>query len=219
MRKSFVPGRRLGFHRQVKFTSFRATMNSISSICLFCGSRSGSDPAFVAAGRRLGQFVLERGIRMIYGGGGIGLMGVVAETVLAGGGHVTGVIPEFLMKYEVGDPGVSELIVVEDMHERKRRMFEMADGFVVLPGGLGTLDEMIEIATWKQLQLHAKPIVVINVGGYWDPFEALINEVIAGGFAHAAINELFTVVDGIEGVFPALESAPPPKRVVLTSHL
>ncbi len=203
----------------MKFTSLPANMNSISSICLFCGSRTGSDPAFVEAGHRLGRLLVEHDVRLVYGGGGIGLMGVVAETVLAGGGHVTGIIPEFLMKYEVGDPGVTELIVVDSMHERKRRMFELADGFVVLPGGLGTLDEMIEIATWKQLQLHTKPIVMVNVDGYWDPLEALIDGVIAGGFAHAAINELFTVVDGIGDVFPALESAPPPKRVVLTSHL
>jgi uncharacterized protein (TIGR00730 family) len=194
-------------------------MNSISSLCLFCGSRPGADPAYVEAGRRLGSLMAERGIRLIYGGGNIGLMGVVAETVLAAGGEVTGIIPEFLMKYEVGDPGVTELIVVDDMHERKRRMFEMADGFVVLPGGLGTLDELIEVTTWKQLQLHAKPVVVIDVAGYWAPLKALIDGVIAGGFAHAAINELFTVVDGVDAVPSALETAPPPRRVVLTSHL
>ena len=194
-------------------------MNSISSLCLFCGSRPGADPAYVEAGRRLGSLMAERGIRLIYGGGNIGLMGVVAETVLAAGGEVTGIIPEFLMKYEVGDPGVTELIVVDDMHERKRRMFEMADDFVVLPGGLGTLDELIEVTTWKQLQLHAKPVVVIDVAGYWAPLKALIDGVIAGGFAHAAINELFTVVDGVDAVPSALETAPPPRRVVLTSHL
>ena len=194
-------------------------MKSISSLCLFCGSRPGTDPAYVEAARRLGALMAERQIRLIYGGGNIGLMGVVAETVLAAGGKVTGIIPEFLMKYEVGDPGVTDLIVVGDMHERKRRMFEMADGFVVLPGGLGTLDELIEVTTWKQLQLHAKPVVVINVAGYWEPLKGLIDGVIAGGFGHAAINELFTVVDHIDAVLPALESAPAPKPVVLTSHL
>ena len=194
-------------------------MNTISSLCLFCGSRHGNDPAFTGAARRLGELMVERGVGLIYGGGAIGLMGVVAKTVLAGGGHVTGIIPEFLMKYEVGNPGGSELIVVDDMHERKRRMFDLADGFVILPGGLGTLDEMIEVATWKQLQLHAKPVVVLNAGGYWDPLRALIDGVIGGGFAHPAIDELFTFVDDIDAVFPALESAPPPKRVVLTSHL
>ena len=194
-------------------------MKSISSLCLFCGSRPGADPAYLDAARRLGALMAERQIRLIYGGGGIGLMGAVAETVLAAGGTVTGIIPEFLMKYEVGDPGVTDLIVVDDMHERKRRMFEMADGFVVLPGGLGTLDELIEVTTWKQLQLHAKPVVVINVAGYWEPLKGLIDAVVAGGFAHAAINELFTVVDHIDAALPALENAPPPNRVVLTSHL
>ena len=194
-------------------------MTTIRSLCVFCGSKQGVDPAFREAGRRLGRIMAERGVRLIYGGGGIGLMGVVAETVLAGGGEVTGVIPDFLMQYELGNPGVTELIVVASMHERKRRIFELSDGFVVLPGGLGTLDETIEITTWKQLQLHAKPVVVVNVGGYWEPLRALIGSIVAGGFAHPAIAELFTVVEGIDQVFDALAAAPEPKREVLTSHL
>ncbi len=146
-------------------------------------------------------------------------MGVVAETVLANGGQVTGVIPDFLTKYEVGNPGVTELVVVGGMHERKARMSELADGFVVLPGGLGTLDETIEIVTWKQLQLHSKPVVVVNVDGYWDPLAALVEGVIGGGFAHPAAAQLFTMVDGVDEVFTALASAPEPNREVLLSHL
>lgn len=194
-------------------------MTGIASLCVFCGSRTGADPAYEAATRRLGALMAGRGVRLVYGGGGIGLMGVLSESVLAAGGTVTGVIPEFLVKYEVGSRHVSEMIVVDSMHERKSRMFEMSDGFVVLPGGLGTLDETLEIVTWKQLQLHAKPIVVLDVGGFWRPLKALVDGVVAGGFAHPAVAELFTVVDDADDVFPALAAAPEPKREVLTSHL
>ncbi|MAE44793.1 MAG: TIGR00730 family Rossman fold protein, partial [Magnetovibrio sp.] len=150
-------------------------MTEITSLSVFCGSKKGADPRFEEAARRLGELMVERRIRLVYGGGAIGLMGVLAKTVLDGGGEVTGVIPSFLMKYEVGNPGVTELIVVDSMHDRKRRMFEISDGFVVLPGGLGTLDETIETVTWKQLQLHAKPVVVVDVGGYWRPLAEMID--------------------------------------------
>ncbi len=155
---------------------------------------------------------------MVYGGGGIGLMGILADAVLGAGGHVTGVIPEFLVRYEVGKPGLSETVVVPSMHDRKRRMFELADGFVVLPGGLGTLEEAIEILTWKQLQLHAKPVVFLDVGGYWRPFSALIEHVVAQDFAHPGILELFSIVGDPAAVFQALDAAPQPNREVLTSH-
>ncbi len=194
-------------------------MTTITSICVFCGSKVGADPAYKEAACKLAVLMAERGVRLVYGGGRIGLMGILAETVLARGGEVIGVIPDFLMKYEVENPDVTELIVVGSMHERKRRMFEMSDGFVVLPGGLGTLDETLEVTTWKQLQLHAKPVVMVDVGGYWEPFEALMHGIVAGGFAHPAIAELFTVVDGVDDVFAALDDAPEPKEVVLTSHL
>ncbi len=194
-------------------------MTEIRSLGVFCGSKTGADAAHVETARRLGAMMVEKGVRLIYGGGAIGLMGVVAETVLEGGGQVTGVIPEFLMKYEVGNPGVTELIVVGSMHERKRRMFDAADGFLVLPGGLGTLDEAFEIITWKQLQLHTKPIVILNANAYWRHFTALIDSVIEGDFAHPAVRELFTVVDGLDDVFPALDTAPEPRKIVLTDHL
>jgi uncharacterized protein (TIGR00730 family) len=194
-------------------------MTEIRSVCVFCGSREGGDPAYREAAIRLGTLIGERRMRLIYGGGSIGLMGVIADAALAAGGEVVGVIPDFLMKYEINHPRLTDLVITGSMHDRKRRMFEMADGFVVLPGGIGTLDETFEIVTWKQLRLHDSPIVVLDVGGYWAPLGALISAVIAGGFAHEAIAELFTVVATAADVFPALESAPEPREEVLTSHL
>ena len=193
-------------------------MTAIASLCVFCGSRKGSEEAYTDAAERLGRLLAERGVRLVYGGGGIGLMGVLSEAAMAGGGEVVGVIPDFLMKYEVGNPDISEMIVVQSMHERKRRMFELADGFAVLPGGLGTLDEMFEVLTWKQLQQHAKPVVVVDAGGYWEVLKGLIDALVEGGFAHPAVRQLFTVVNDVDDVFDALALAPEPNVEVLTSH-
>jgi len=194
-------------------------MKNVQSICVFCGSKEGGDPKHREIALRLGEILAERGIRLIYGGGGIGLMGILADSVLSHGGAVTGIIPDFLMRYEVGDVAGVETVIVGSMHDRKNRMFEMADAFVVLPGGLGTLDETIEITTWKQLRLHDKPIVLINEGGFWEPLLDLVNRVIVGGYAHEKVNELFTVVESVEEVLKAIEEAPEPDDVVLTSHL
>jgi len=194
-------------------------MSKISSIAVFCGSKAGDDPEYAIQARRLGEILIDKDIHLVYGGGEIGVMGIIARTVIDGGGKVTGVIPDFLMELEVGNPDVDELIITEDMHDRKRTMFERADGFVILPGGLGTLDETFEIMTWKQLRQHEKPIVVVNVNGYWEPFQALIENNIKGGFAHPAILDLFTVVETAEDILEALENAPEPQEVVLTSHL
>lgn len=150
----------------------------------------------------------EAGVRLVYGGGSIGLMGVVADAVLSGGGHVVGVIPDFLLKYEVGHRQLSELITTDSMQERKRQMFEMSDAFVVLPGGLGTLDEAFEYITWKQLRLHRAPIVVLDVDGYWEPFHRLVEAVVAAGFADPAAGALYRVVTAAEDVLPALDEAP-----------
>ena len=193
-------------------------MTSITSLCVFCGSKAGKDPACRDSAVELGRLMADCGVRLVYGGGGIGLMGVLSDAVLDSGGEVQGVIPDFLVRYEVANPNITETVVTGSMHERKQKMFELSDGFVVLPGGLGTLDEAIEVITWKQLQLHAKPMVVVNVGGYWDPLAALVDGVIAGGFAHPGVAELFTMVDGVGGVFEALQSASEPKAEVLTDH-
>ncbi len=194
-------------------------MTKISSLCVFCGSKKGADPAHEAAARRLGELMVERGVTLVFGGGRIGLMGVVADTVLAGGGRAIGVIPEFLKDLEVGNDDVTEQIVTGSMHERKTRMFELSNGFVVLPGGLGTLDETLEIITWKQLRLHSKPVVIVNTGNYWSVLEDLVRRTVEGGFAHPAVAELFTLVDGPDDIFPALAAQPEPREEVLTSHL
>lgn len=194
-------------------------MAEIRSLCVLCGSREGADTAYREAAKDLGRLIARRDVRLIYGGGAIGLMGVLADSVLSRGGAVVGVIPDFLMKWEVGHVALSDLVITRTMHDRKTRMFEMADGFVVLPGGLGTLDEAFEIITWKQLRLHDKPIVVLDVGGYWGPFLALIDCVVASGFASPAVTGLFTIVDSSDKVFPALEAAPAAERGVLTGNL
>ena len=162
-------------------------MTRISSLCVFCGSKTGDDPAFEAAARRFGELMVERGVRLIFGGGRIGLMGVVADAVLGGGGEAVGVIPEFLKDLEVGNDEVTEQIGTASMHERKNCMFELSDGCVGLPGGLGTLDETLEIVTWKQLRIHSKPVVVVNTLGYWTALRDLVQQIIDGGCAHPAV--------------------------------
>lgn len=194
-------------------------MTKLSSLCVFCGSRAGADPEHSLEGARLGQMLAERGIELVYGGGGIGLMAVVANSTIAAGGKVTGIIPEFLRAYEVGVVEGAEEVVVDGMHARKAKMFEMSDAFVVLPGGLGTLDESIEITTWKQLQQHNKPIIFVNTNGYWDPYFALIDRVVEGGFGHHKVKELFQVVEHVDEIFDAIALAPDSDDVVLTSHL
>lgn len=187
-------------------------MTAIRSLCVYCGSRTGQDPGFTALAEALGQILGEEGIRLVYGGGSVGLMGVLARSVLAHGGAVTGIIPEHLDHVEITQRGLTELLVVRSMHERKRLMFDRADAFVSLPGSIGTLDETIEVITWKQLRLHDKPILLVNADGYWDPFQALIRHVIAAGFASEATRDLYTLVDGIGDILPALRRAPDPAR-------
>ena len=194
-------------------------MSDFRSICVFCGSKVGVKPAFEREARRLGDLIALRGMRLVYGGGRIGLMGVIADAVVDRGGDVVGIIPEFLMRLEVGNEKVGELIVTDSMHSRKAKMFEMSDAVVILPGGIGTMDEAIEIMTWKQLQQHRKPIVIVNVDGYWDSFITLIDSVVIGGFAHPKIKDLISIVKTADEVFEAIIKAPMPSREVLTSHL
>lgn len=151
----------------------------------------------------------ERGIRLVYGGGRVGLMGVTADAALEAGGAVVGVIPQFLIDREVGHPGVSEQIVVESMHARKERMFGLSDAFVSLPGGLGTFDETIEIVTWRQLGHHAKPIFLLDVGGYWSCFESLVEHAIGHGFAGPEVRGLFRAVAGVEALLDTFDAAVP----------
>ena len=194
-------------------------MEKLDAIAVFCGSREGSDPAYGAAARQLGTVMAARGIGLVFGGGRIGLMGIIADAMLAGGGHVTGVIPEFLDQLEVSHDGVSKLIKVGSMHARKNTMYALADAFVILPGGLGTLDECMEIITWKQLRQHSKPIVVLDVGGYWRGLMAFVDDAIVAGFAHPKARQLFTSVTSVDDVFAAIAEAPEPDKIVLDSHL
>ena len=194
-------------------------MKQLDAIAVFCGSREGVDPAYALAARQLGAEMVARGTGLVFGGGRIGLMGIIADAVMEGGGQVTGVIPEFLDDLEVGHDGITELVKVGSMHARKSTMFTRADAFVVLPGGLGTLDECMEIITWKQLRQHSKPIVVLDVAGYWRTLTALVEGVIDGGFAHPKARELFTTVTDVDEVFAAIAKAPEPDRLVLDSHL
>jgi hypothetical protein len=185
-------------------------MALIKRICIYCGSSSRVDETYRAAATRLGVILAEAGIEVIYGGGRIGLMGLVADAALASGGRVTGIIPAHLHDREVGHVGLSELVIVNSMHERKRRMFELADAFAVLPGGLGTLDETIEMMTWKQLGLHDKPIFIIDVAGYWTLLLDLIEHTVASGFAAKSALHLYRVIGRVEDLLPALAAAPAP---------
>ncbi len=179
------------------------------SVCVFCGSRYGVDPRHRVAAARLGELLGAAGARLIYGGGHVGLMGAVADAAMAAGGEVLGLIPAHLLEREVGHRAITELIVTEDMFERKRQMIERADAFVILPGGLGTLDELLEVITLRQLACHDKPIVLINLGGFWDPFVALVDRVIDKGFAGPGSRTLYRIVNSVDEALPALGIAQP----------
>lgn len=194
-------------------------MTQIRSLCVLCGSREGTDPVYREVAVRLGRLIAEQDVRLIYGAGSIGLMGIIADAVLSAGGEVVGVIPDFLIRSEVGHHDLTDLVITDSMHDRKRRMFQMADAFVVLPGGLGTLDETFELITWRQLRLHDSPIIVLNVDGYWAPLISLIDATIAAGFADPATTELFSVVNTPEEVLQTLACMGPAKQEALTSHL
>ena len=157
----------------------------MKSLCVYCGSNTGSDPAYAAQARALGERLANDGIALIYGGGNVGLMGIVADAVLAGGGEVIGVIPQQLVDWEVAHRGVSRLEIVDSMHTRKARMFELSDGFVALPGGFGTLDEMFEMLTWRQLGLGKKPCAFLDVGGFWQPLMTMLDSMVRERFLHA----------------------------------
>jgi uncharacterized protein (TIGR00730 family) len=174
-------------------------------LCVYCGSGPGRDPRYMEAARSLGKALAEADIGLVYGGGSLGLMGELARAVLAGGGHVTGIIPEFLVNKERMLTEANELIVTQDMHERKMTMFERASGFAALPGGLGTLEELTEISTWAQLEQHAKPIILCNIGGYWDPLVTLLNHMREEKFIREGLEFKLDVVKSAAEVIPAFE--------------
>lgn len=169
----------------------------LKSISVFCGANKGFDPAYAAAAREIGQTFAQQGIRTVYGAGNVGLMGVLADAALAAGGEVLGVIPDFLQKKEVCHTGLTELVVTKTMHERKQIMAERSDGFIVLPGGFGTLDEFFEILTWRQLRLHNKPIGVLDVGGFYQHLLAHVRQMWELGLLREANLQLFVVADNL----------------------
>jgi uncharacterized protein (TIGR00730 family) len=182
-------------------------MNTIRSVCVYCGSSPGRDETYVKAGHLLGRSIARSGLRLVYGGGTKGIMGAVAEGALRAGGKVTGIIPRFLINREATESALDrldELLITENMHERKHRMFEKSDAFVALPGGIGTVEEIVEVMTWAQLGHHRKPIVFGNVGGFWDPMLTLLDHMAAEGFIHTAQRVKPLVVDDPEAIVAAI---------------
>ena len=167
---------------------------TVKRVAVYCGSANGSDPDFLAEAKRLGSAIAEAGLGLVYGGACVGLMGAVADAALAGRAEVIGVLPEILSGSEIAHRGLTKLEMVKTMHERKARMVKLADAFLMLPGGYGTLDEMMEIVTWKQLRLHAKPCILINTSGYWDGLMAFLDQAVRAGFLKAENRELLEVV-------------------------
>jgi uncharacterized protein (TIGR00730 family) len=182
-------------------------MSGIKSICVYCASGPGNIPAFMDAASSFGRVLAENGIRLVYGGGSVGLMGALAESVLDNGGTVTGVIPDFLVNREHMLVRVQERIITRDMHERKRVMFEHADAFVALPGGIGTLEELVEQLTWAQLGRHRKPILILNIGGFWDPLCALIDQMRRLEFIRAGLSVNLLVAEKVDEILPKLYEA------------
>jgi uncharacterized protein (TIGR00730 family) len=182
-------------------------MSTIQSICVYCASGPGNNPAFIDAARSFGRILAESRIRLVYGGGSVGLMGALAESVLAHGGDVTGVIPDFLVNREHMLVSAQERIVTRDMHERKRMMFERADAFVALPGGVGTLEELVEQLTWAQLGQHKKPILILNVARFWDPLCALLDHMEELEFIRKGMRVKYLVAERVEEILPQLVEA------------
>lgn len=182
-------------------------MNTIRSVCVYCGSSPGRDEIYLKAGHLLGRSIAKAGLRLIYGGGTKGIMGAVAEGALKAGGKVTGIIPRFLINKEATETALGrldELSITDNMHERKHKMFEKSDAFVALPGGIGTVEEIVEVMTWAQLGHHRKPIVFGNVGKFWDPMLALLDHMATEGFIHTAQRVKPLVVDDPEAIVAAI---------------
>jgi uncharacterized protein (TIGR00730 family) len=204
-------------HRKSQMQQRTSKTNSrhphVRSVCVYCGSNAGADPAYAEAARQLGQRLAEDHVGLVYGGGSLGLMGELARSVLQHGGRVTGIIPGFLSERERMLREVDELIVVDDMHQRKKLMFDKSDAFVALPGGIGTLEELVEQLTWAQLGRHAKPIVLVDVEGFWKPFIELIGHMKGQSFIRPNMDVSFRKVSTVEEVLPTIyAAAQPPKK-------
>ena len=182
-------------------------MSTIRTVCVYCGSGPGTDPAFMDAARRFGQLLAVEGVGLVYGGGSRGLMGAVATSVLDHGGHVTGIIPEFLQNREQTLKRAQEVIITPDMHVRKQTMFDRADAFVALPGGIGTLEELVEQLTWAQLGRHKKPILILNIKQFWDPLCALLDHMRRLDFIRLELGITLLVAERPEDVLPKLRAA------------
>jgi uncharacterized protein (TIGR00730 family) len=182
-------------------------MNQIKTVCVYCGSGSGSNPRFLEAAIALGKILAENHVRLVYGGGSVGLMGAVAISVLDHGGFVTGIIPEFLRAKENALSRVQEMVITPDMHERKRLMFERSDAFVALPGGIGTLEELVEQMTWQQLGRHTKPVLLANIDNFWEPLLSLLRHMRATEFIRPALNIDVLKAERVEDILPRLRAA------------
>ena len=192
-------------------------MGVIGSVCVYCGSSTGTDPRHLVTAAELGRLLARSGVQLVYGGASVGVMGVLADAVLAEGGRAIGVLPRGLFRREVAHPGLTELHEVESMHERKQLMFDLADAFVALPGGLGTLEELAEVTTWAQLGIHHKPIAVLDVAGFWRPLLDFLDSLVVEGFLPETSRQLILQVDRVEDMLPALAAyEPPPSEGALT---
>ena len=190
----------------------RGRMQNIQRLCVYCGSSGAVDEQYREAASELGARLAAAGIGLVYGGGRVGLMGLLADAALAAGGNVTGIIPARLRDAELAHRGVTELVVVDSMHDRKRRMAETADAFAVLPGGIGTLDEFFEIVSWRQLSLHDKPILLVDIGDYWAPLRALLDHIVVNGFARPQTRGFVHVVPSVSALMAALSKEPAVSR-------
>lgn len=189
----------------------KTNTNKIKSICVYCGSSQNVDDAYKQAAIDFGKIMAEQGISLVYGGGRVGLMGLIADTILENGGEVIGVIPKYLSQKEVAHTNLTTLHIVDSMHTRKQKMVDESDAFVVLPGGIGTLDETCEIITWRQLGIHDKPICIANVNNYWTPFNDMVKHIIKSGFMREGDIHTFSIVDNVKNILPALKSTPKEK--------
>jgi uncharacterized protein (TIGR00730 family) len=183
-------------------------MRGIRRLCVYCGSSDAVDDHYKQAARELGGRLAEAGVELIYGGGRVGLMGLLANAVLSANGTVIGIIPRRLVDAEVAHSGVTELVMVDSMHDRKRLMAEKADAFAILPGGIGTLDEFFEIVSWKLLSLHDKPILLVDIGDYWAPLRALLDHIVVNGFARPQMQGLLRVLPSVSALMAALSEEP-----------